>query len=914
MKNKRFKLIAIVFLLCAVILQSFTVYGATEKDNWLKNSGSLSYALKFEFKNKGDWEKVTGVKVNDVDYSQTDKSIGYNQENRFYKPDAGYLEYYISLSNNIKSGDTIKFITSTGWFEVKVSNPNGFFGVHDKSSVKFVENTEGNGGTEGSKPETSAKITLKLVKIPFSSDYYFEISPKPQGNELKGVSVDGAAYTAGTSINSPFGGRNIYYYTDGKLYMNKPRDNAVITLTYSDGKKHSFDYKEGSSEITESDEVKVANPLKLRLKGAFEGAMVGQRAYDGIAGASISVTQNKNSNVVLQGAEKENPAEEDWKLFKDLGLSSLPEITINSASGMKGFYNSYNSEVTLSGTPKEKGRYEVKAVLNETSGRVTESNSLYFNVYDGSGTLEEYLNIEEYGSFFRKMPDGKYIWDMEPWSISKFGGTNETVTVPENIKAWYGSHKSGTYGELGTSSGNPTQTLIVGKDTNLTLVNMKVLSSVKIIVKDGGVLNVMDSSIHGKIEVENGGVLQVNYNPKDKRFGKGSSINGQIELKEGGILENSLIYSNTNYLPDGKVARHNVSPVVKVTGNATIRGKVYIRGDEAPTGTDPETEKLYTGQPALGVENSTLTISERGVLGTYGGGRTVLTSIAAPAIKLNNGKIEGEGSLIAIAGRSTMPGENGQVAVAGNGSLAVANMYIQGGDTYNKKGKGGEGLDKNVVIKETANKANPVGKVLEGKTLVIPMDNDQPYYWKDNYKEPPIPDFGNKALKVTASSQDNQPNPNPGVVPPVENNNPQPVVPVIPATPGIPAIPATPGLPSIPTVPVAPVNNENGSTETIAVTNDATPEGKAETATEANVEEEAKEEGKTVKSRKPADGKVKNSDTENIKEDGTPLGNADNTAEKTSLPKTGAIPTQLYFVAGLGLLALGFCFRKQIIK
>ena len=115
MKNRRFKLIAIVFLLCAVILQSFTVYGATEKNNWLKSSSSSLSALKFEFKDKGDWEKVTGVKVNDVDYSQTDKSIGYNQENRFYKPDAGYFDYSISLSKNIKSGDTIKFITSTGW-------------------------------------------------------------------------------------------------------------------------------------------------------------------------------------------------------------------------------------------------------------------------------------------------------------------------------------------------------------------------------------------------------------------------------------------------------------------------------------------------------------------------------------------------------------------------------------------------------------------------------------------------------------------------------------------------------------------------------------------------------------------------------------------------------------------------------
>ena len=376
MKNRRFKLIAIVFLLCAVILQSFTVYGATEKNNWLKRSSSSLSALNFEFKDKGDWEKVTGVKVNDVDYSQTDKSIGYNQENRFYKPDAGYFDYSISLSKNIKSGDTIKFITSTGWFEVKISNPNGFFSVHDKSSVKFVENTEGSGGTEGNKPEMSAKITLKPVKQSFSNDFYFEISPKPQGNELKGVSVDGTVYTEGTSKYAPFLGGNNYYYSDGKLYMIEPRDNAVITLTYSDGKKHSFDYKRGSSEISESDEVQVAKVLKLRLKGAFEGAMVGQRAYDGIAGASLSITQNKNSNVVLQGAEKENPAEEDWKLFKELGLPS-PEIIIDEASGMKGVYNPYNSEVTLNGTPKEKGRYEVKAVLKEASGRVTESDSLY---------------------------------------------------------------------------------------------------------------------------------------------------------------------------------------------------------------------------------------------------------------------------------------------------------------------------------------------------------------------------------------------------------------------------------------------------------------------------------------------------------------------------------------------------------
>ena len=42
------------------------------------------------------------------------------------------------------------------------------------------------------------------------------------------------------------------------------------------------------------------------------------------------------------------------------------------------------------------------------------------------------------------------MYDMEPWAIANFG-TNETVTVPAQIKAWYGSHTSGTYGELGYS-------------------------------------------------------------------------------------------------------------------------------------------------------------------------------------------------------------------------------------------------------------------------------------------------------------------------------------------------------------------------------------------------------------------------------------------------------------------------------
>ena len=78
------------------------------------------------------------------------------------------------------------------------------------------------------------------------------------------------------------------------------------------------------------------------------------------------------------------------------------------------------------------------------------------------------------------------MYDMDPWVIPDFNDTDDIVTVPAEIKAWYGSHTSGTYGELGyaVSEGEATtQTLIIPAGCDLTMVNMKVLSSVKIKVE-----------------------------------------------------------------------------------------------------------------------------------------------------------------------------------------------------------------------------------------------------------------------------------------------------------------------------------------------------------------------------------------------------------------------------------------------
>lgn len=85
-------------------------------------------------------------------------------------------------------------------------------------------------------------------------------------------------------------------------------------------------------------------------------------------------------------------------------------------------------------------------------------------------------------------------------------GRTKPLRYQKDIKAWYGSHTSGTYGELGYAvDGSQLQTLIVPDGCNLTLVNMKVFSSVNIVVENGGKLVLRDSSIHGNIEVKNGG-------------------------------------------------------------------------------------------------------------------------------------------------------------------------------------------------------------------------------------------------------------------------------------------------------------------------------------------------------------------------------------------------------------------------
>lgn len=478
------------------------------------------------------------------------------------------------------------------------------------------------------------------------------------------------------------------------------------------------------------------NTLYVRLNGYFESALTGQQKYDAISGASTSVSTNKNSNVIVEAAVVPDgtvPGENDWKPLHDAVNVNTKKTKVNidtEACGMSGVYSIYDSSLSLSGVPDKPGSYAVSVTVADENGRIATSNEILFKVYSRSEKLSDCLRLEN----AQQTADGKYMYDMEPWAIAAFGGENETVTVPAQIKAWYGSHTSGTYGELGYSvseSESPTQTLIVPSGCDLTLVNMKIFSSVRIIVQKCGRLCLRDSSVHGLIEVMDGGRISVNYDNYGGSFLTGASVNGQLILNDGAILESSLIYSNTNFLANGSEVRHNTAPVVLVKGNAVLEGEVYIRGDEAATGKDPNTQKSYSGQPAMKISGGTLAISDNGVLGVFGGGRNATTSVGGAALILDHGTVKGNGKLIAVGGNGSF--DDGGNGVSGNGSIETSSAWLEGGSAIMSKtdSVSGKAYEDSVEISDKT-----VLKAVAGRKISGNYEDATERQWNDITKKP----------------------------------------------------------------------------------------------------------------------------------------------------------------------------------
>ena len=617
---------------------------------------------------------------------------------------------------------------------------------------------------------------ISVTKDSFNGLWQFRFKDSNYLNSVKQISVNDTAWEP-YSFTPSTGGK--YRIKDSALeFAQKSYSQAaalksgdVITITASGYKTLTFKVSIKDDKLTVSSDSTPGDDMQLhvRLVGSFESALVNQKGYDAISGASTNVTQNKNSNASVEVAlvkKDQDPQSSDWKLLNEsdirvvskgssVNIVNRTDPAKGNDSGMAGVYSVHDGSVTLAGTPAKPGIYDISVTITDELGRTATSNTLPFRIYSGEETLQDQLTLAN----CTKTADGKYMYDMEPWAIKNFTlpSGDQTVVVPADVKAWYGSHTSGTYGKLGYAVPEGTlqpQTLILPKGCDLTLVNMDILSSVKIVVQDGAKLTLRDSVIQGAVEVENGGTFSMNYNDYGGgEFLNGASINGKLILKDGSTLENAKIYSNTNNIANGSEARRNTDPVVVINGNVKLKGKVFLRGDEAPTGTDPATGKSYTGQAGLQV-NGTLTLEKDAVLAVFGGGKDATTSNGGTAIRLNGGTITGEGKLIAVGGDGHF-GEGGD-AVSGNGTISVADAYLEGGASVSKSGTAGKALGDQVKLSGKTNR-----KLIDGETGSA-IDYDHDTYWRNILT---LPDLALYTVEKNAPGEGSTDQEKPGVDP-----------------------------------------------------------------------------------------------------------------------------------------------------
>ncbi len=884
MKMKKFMLLVALALSMAMPVSA---YAQESEAPVIESSASSLFGCQINFKNREFIDKIQTVQVNEEAYTKTESRSGLMTEKKYWISDT---DPAVGLST-LKKGDVVQFITDAGTLTFTIKDPNGLISIIDKETIRYQAKEETKPSVQPEEPQKDEPETpITLTPGMQNSFFVVEVSPKEWIQKLKSVKVNHREYAkADSKWQAWVEGK--YFPEETVLHMKELKENDVLTLEDQNGQTQSFRYHlEGSVKQlipVKEETVPKQKALKVRLVGKFESAMVNQKGYDAISGATTAAVQNKNSNVVVQVTEADTPQETDWvdlNKMKQLEITQASKVVLDAASGMKGIYSTYDSSVTLNGTPKTPGTYKVKVQIVDKTGRTATSNELPFVVYDYNETLKDRMTIQN----AQKTQDGKYLWDVEPWVIQKFGGKNEEVSVPSEIKAIYGSHASGTYGELGVSvEGEPSQKLIVDKGTDVTLVNMKLLSSVEVVVKGGGKLSLHDSSVHGKITVEKGGEFQMNYDSFGKKFLTGASINGQLELKDGAVLKDSLIYSNTNFLPNGKKARRNVEPVVKISGNVQVKGNVFVRGDESPTGDDPKTGKPYTGQPALAVENGTLTITENSTLGVYGGGSIATTTLGGSALVLDNGTVDGEGKLIAVGGSGS--GGDGGEAVSGTGRLQVKQAYLQGGDTYRKDAKPGQPATQGIAISKT------IGSAAAGKNLKVLSDGDQPTYWRGTA----VPDFekivfGTESLANVSVTEEPKPSeePKPGVEP-KPSEEPKPGVEPKPSEEPKPGVQPKPSEESKPGVQPKPSEEPKTGAST-----QATASGKTETKQKNSLH---------AKGNGPTNGNVAAS--QEVKAGQTK-------AEGTKSPKTGD-PASIYrwmlllLVSALGVLGIDLRRRKK---
>ena len=760
-------------LMAAVMLLSLAVTpamaaGEKEPPTEVTASSNFGYDFRLTFSNGAEWlSAITKIEVDGTAWNKVSSSYSvWNDKDYYVDAENGYLY----IGEDFSANPATCVISAAGYNDLTLKlNKTNY-------TAEVVEDS--GSGSKPEPPTTPEEKTINVSEVKFESnsagdDWYVTFGTESDNyiNAINGVSVNGNTWKSKTGMpytggyyckynrNSMNNTKTLVLGFAQKKYLSSGTDvlksGDIITITaegYNDLTFKLVIDKDGNATVSPDTTPGDIYQLHVKIEGSFEAAIVGQKNYDGVSSASVGgASSNKNSSVTVYGALVEkgtDPTDKDWEKLNNeseirlvgskCSVSIVPDaskgMTGTEDSGMKGVYMTLSSDLTLNGTPKDAGSYLISIHVEDNQGRTADSNELPFRIYTGEETLADQLKTENLNQY----SNGLYAWDiMEPWAIKNFGsnveGQNESVRVPKDLEVWYGSHQSGTYGYLGydqewekVEAGEIPQTLYIPNGCNLTLVNMEILSSVRIVVENGGKLTLQDSVVQGIIDVKNGGTFSMNYDAFNKKFTTGASICGQLRMESGSTLENAAIYSHTNYLANGNLKdRSNDKAVVAAKGNVTVKGQVFIQGDEAGS--------TGKGQTALEVKNGTLTLADNAVLVTYGGGGNVtLYSNGGSAVELDNGSIAGKGKLVAIGGPVLFG--SGDEAVAGTGSIDVSEVFLQGATAYEHKegAQQGKAYANSVTVK--AGKQH-----IANGTLVDGAANDPlaDLYWKTGTQATP---------------------------------------------------------------------------------------------------------------------------------------------------------------------------------
>ena len=268
------------------------------------------------------------------------------------------------------------------------------------------------------------KVTL--TKDTFGNDWHINFSePSDYVENVTGFKVNGISWEE-KSYNVSSGGAYRKYADDNYIQIaqksysaseNKVpvRSGDVITISakgYEDLNLKFVVDKDGKASLVADDGKGDPLELHVKIEGSFEAAIVGQKDYDGVSGASTGgSTSNNNSNVTVYGAlvEKDKePTDDDWQKLDNNSeinlngskckVSIVPDVESGTAedadSGMSGVYMPISSDLTLSGTPKDAGKYLVSVSIEDNQGRKATSNTLPFMIYTGEETLAEQIKMK----------------------------------------------------------------------------------------------------------------------------------------------------------------------------------------------------------------------------------------------------------------------------------------------------------------------------------------------------------------------------------------------------------------------------------------------------------------------------------------------------------------------------------------